>query len=143
MTHPVAGTFTIVGKDGTQEIEYLRKFTKNLHGFGVQYPVEFALHVHPVDKRTLVISEMRTGHDTQMRVLHPKTRQPLNIYSLPKFTTGQLRRLAQSAIHTGLAKIGHENFLAAMVSAGVKLDLGLAIPPVQTPAQVEAANADS
>lgn len=117
MKHEAKGVVKIVGASGVKEVTCLRKLSKLLRGDGIEQVVEFAVHVHPQDQKTLVISEVSTGHDTQLRILHPKTHQPMDVYQLSKFTAGQLRRLAQSALHTGLARIGHQRFLDALARA--------------------------
>ena len=113
MNPVIEGHFDIQVDKGMQSIPYLLSITKSIGGF----EVKFAVHVHPQDKRTLVISEMSTGCDTTMRIRHPKSPHMLLELchvangSVPR---GQLRKLTSSAVHNGLKRIGHLQFLVAI-----------------------------
>lgn len=81
----------------------------------------FALHADPSPSqpfiRDLRISELSTGFDTDTKILHPVHRLQLTEAALKTLSPRQVKQAARAALHNHLNKVGHENFITAVLRA--------------------------
>jgi hypothetical protein len=85
---------------------------------------EFALHADGTQGnrniKDLVISELTSGADTGTRIRHPRTGAQLTEACFKNLTPREIRSAARSALHNHLDKVGHANFIAAVLRAQIQ-----------------------
>lgn len=89
---------------------------------GVEF--EFALHIAAGHAKgfeaPLAISELRTGADVKAVMMHPNSRNPLTTNSAAAMKSGDVKKIARAALHRLLKKVGHMNFLQAVLGAEMR-----------------------
>lgn len=111
----------VTGSTGQVSADTYDRWTKEIAGL----TFEFALcaDVSPGQPllRDLRVCEVSTGFDTGTIVKHPVHKVQLTEASLGSLTTSQVKKSARSALHNQLNKVGHGNFVEAVLRGQIQV----------------------
>ena len=112
---------SIVTSAGTLEVPAIHIWSQEIMGT----PFRFALHATGSGskgfERRLAVSELSTGFDIKVRMLHPKSRLELTVNSSAGVKRNELKKIARAATHNLLRTIGPGTFVKAILDARLSL----------------------
>ena len=111
----------VTGSTGQVQADTYDRWTKKIEG--VEF--EFALVADATPGqgfiRKLRICEVSTGFDTGTLILHPVHRVQITEAALTSLSARQIKQTARASLHNHLNRVGHVNFVQAMVNAQITL----------------------
>lgn len=112
---------SVSGSTGPVKADTYDRWTKTIGGINF----EFALHADPTPGQPLLrdlrISELSTGYDTDTLVCHPVHEVQITEAALTSLSKRQIKQAARAALHNQLNKVGHANFIQAVLQGQIQV----------------------